>query len=521
MNFKHLLLPVMAIIPAMSMAETYYVTPEGAGEKNGSSWENAFGVEELIAQAKVNNNGDVYNFAGGVYKPSKIINFKGATGFTLNGNADGERTIFSGDSDDNNRANNGDASILVQANATTAHGNATNPIVINNIDFTCVYTNTTDQNAVVGALYIDNSGSVIINHCNFYNNYANGNRGGAATFIKRSTVLFSNCVFRNNQAAYRGGAVRLTSDNLSDKIKGYYTFDQCLFSNNKVYSSYGGAIYVQRASQLNIINSTMYGNTAAAFGSAIYMQGKEASEVLDNKLSIIGSTIANNTTTGTEVDAQITTTQNGRINLVNSIIVADAENTKSILFSGSTESTNFSFVSGGWNYVGAIADAVAEPAKEIQWKDTDMHGAKCTYAAVFGDNTLGSNGVIKPYSCLMSGATGAETTDAVSGWGIAANDIDYSVDQLGNERKTGGMNGAYADPSINTGVDEVLVEDNARLVVVGNGVYRVEGAAAPVEAYNIMGTQVAYSADDTISLEAVASGMYIIKSGKKVFKVIR
>lgn len=509
----------MAIIPAMSMAETYYVTPEGAGEKNGSSWENAFGVEELITQAANNANGDVYNFAGGVYKPSKKINFKGATGFTLNGNVDGERTIFSGDSDDNNRANNGDASILVQANATTAHGNTTNPIVISNIDFTCVYTNTTDENAVVGALYIDNSGSVIVDHCNFYNNYANGNRGGAAAFIYRSTVLFTNCVFRNNQAAYRGGAVRLSSENRSDRIKGYYTFDQCLFSNNKVYSNYGGAIYVQRASQLNIINSTMYGNTAVAFGSAIYMQGKEASEVLDNKLSIIGSTIANNTTTGTDVDAQITTTQNGRINLVNSIIVAEAENTKSILFSGSTESTNFSFVSGGWNYVGEIADAVAESAKEIKWNDTDKHGAGCTYAGIFADRTLGSNGVVKPYY-FCQGATGAETRAAVADWGIPA-DVNYDVDQLGNKRTAASMNGAFADPDINTGVDEVLVEDNARLVVVGNGVYRVEGATAPVEAYNIMGTQVAYSADDTISLEAVASGMYIIKSGKKVFKVIR
>ena len=48
----------MASMPAF--AATYYVTPDGAGTKDGSSWENAFGVAEFRTKASTNVNGDVY-----------------------------------------------------------------------------------------------------------------------------------------------------------------------------------------------------------------------------------------------------------------------------------------------------------------------------------------------------------------------------------------------------------------------------------------------------------------------------
>lgn len=102
----------MAAVPMF--AATYYVTPEGAGSKDGSSWENAFGVEELITAAENNENGDIYNFAAGVYQPSKTVVFKTATGATLNGSAEGERTIFSGDKDGNNNPDDGDANRLIR-----------------------------------------------------------------------------------------------------------------------------------------------------------------------------------------------------------------------------------------------------------------------------------------------------------------------------------------------------------------------------------------------------------------------
>ncbi|MDE6450133.1 MAG: hypothetical protein K2L41_08665, partial [Muribaculaceae bacterium] len=460
MKFKRLLLPVMAIVPAMSFAATYYVTPDGAGSKDGSSWENAFGIGEFRDQAAKNVNGDIYNLAGGTYIMESAVVFKSGTGFTLNGGEDGSRTVFSGDINKNGKRDSEDASCLLSANSMTGHGVETNPIVINKIDFTNVFTkvNITIANDVIventsanGALFIDNSGSVKVNDCNFYNNWADGNRGGAAALISRSTAVFKNCVFKNNSTGHRGGAVYLMmTETNTARIKEYVTFDRCQFTNNKTNGNYGGAIFASRFSQLNIVNSTFANNSAKQYGAAIYADGKAGSTFVDMRLNIIGSTIAGNTITGENADAEIASTQGARINIVNSIVVGGNENTSAFSFSGTAENDNFSFVSGGWNYVGPVIDAVAEPAKTLGWKEGaaknggDQYGENCTYGTVFGDHTVGSNGVIKPFR-FEYGATGAQTEAAVADWGITAV-VDYNVDQLGNERIAGRMNGAFADP---------------------------------------------------------------------------
>ncbi len=521
MNFKHLLLPVMAIVPAMSFAATYYVTPDGAGSKDGSSWENAFGVEEFRAQAANNVNGDIYNLAGGVYKPSATVVFKVATGCVLNGNADGERTIFSGDRNNDSYANSGDANRLIRIVTNTVDGDNTKPVVIKNIDFTCVYVeNNTDTNDM-GALMVDNSGDVLVENCNFYGCWSQGVYGGPCVHSFRSTIVFRNCVFRNNSANYRGAVMRLRSN---AGTKGVTTLDRCVIMNNTNYHDLGGAIFVAHGKQLNIINTTIAGNKAASRGAAIFFNG--ADDTYARELNVIGSTIAGNTITGEAEGAQITSNQSAHINIVNSIIVGGNDKTAAFSFEGNVESDKFSFVSGGWNYVGAILDAVAEPAKTVQWKEAaskdggDQWGDGCTYASVFGENTVGSNGVIKPFR-FEYGATGAQTEAAVADWGITAV-TDYNVDQLGNERIAGRMNGAFADPLISTGIDDVTVGGNdVKLIVAGNGVYCIDGYDGVVEAYNITGRRVAVTRDGEISLENMSAGMYVIKAGNAVFKIVK
>lgn len=49
-------------------AETYYVTPSGAGLKDGSDWENAFGLSEWVTDITVNSeDGDLYYVYSGTY----------------------------------------------------------------------------------------------------------------------------------------------------------------------------------------------------------------------------------------------------------------------------------------------------------------------------------------------------------------------------------------------------------------------------------------------------------------------
>lgn len=515
MKLKTLLLPIMALVPAMSMAATYYVSPEGSGSKDGSSWENAMDLGAFTQQAANNANGDVYNLAGGVYQPTSTIIFKVATGCTLLGNADGERTVFSGDQNGSGHPNDGDLGRLIRFQANTRDGVSTNAIVVKNVDFTCVFTNTNTDTDTMGALMIDNSGDVLVEDCNFYSNWAEGQQGGAAVHSYRSTVYFRNCVFRDNSTVGRGGAIRLRSN---DGAKGVTTFESCVISGNTNYHNFGGAIFMAHGKQLNIINSTIYGNKAAADGAAIYINGKD--NTYPNKLVIVGSTIANNRITGETPNSQIASTQSANISVVNSIVVSDEVSASAFYFRGNTESSLFNFESAGWNCVGSMLDAADEPTKEIAWSETDKHGADYTFAHVFGDNTLTNEGVVKP-AIFVQGASAAQTAEAVAAWGLPA-DAQIDVDQLGEARTAESLSGAYSDASAFTsGIDGAAIDDAVTVEPIGGGAYSITGAAGPVKVYDVSGRLVATTNDNVISLAGKSAGIYIFRIGNKVYKIVK
>lgn len=526
MRLKNLLLTFGALTVAPAFATTYYVTPEGAGNKDGLTPENAFGVEEFREQALKNADGDVYELAAGTYKPSACIIFKKATYATINGSTEG-RTILSGDKNNDNHASDGDLQRLIRIMTVTGTGNTDKPVVINNIDFTNVYTNMKEDPkedtgdagvAGIGALYIDNSGSVTINNCNFYGNWAQGEKGGPAAQCHRSTVKFVNCVFRDNSANYRGGAVRLRTDK---DTKGITTFEGCVFKNNTNYHDFGGAIFMSHGNSLNIVNTTITRNKAAS-GAAIYSNRVK----FPGALRIINSTIAGNTVSGDNADGQITSTQGANMSIVNSIIVSNDDKTADIYFNDETSEKDFSFVSGGYNYIGNVNDAVLEPAKTITWLDTDSHGKDCTYASIFGENTVNSDNVIVPVK-YFAGASGSQIETAVKGWGLPAG-LAIAKDQNGKERTAGMMPGAYAIteseiPSLPTSVTTTLEDtaDSLSLVKTGNGIYTVKGATEGISVYTVNGAAVAATSEDTIDISSFANGLYIIKSGNTVFKVIK
>ncbi len=516
MNLRNLLLSVAAIAASPLFAETYYVTPEGAGSKDGSSWENAFGVEELIAKAAANENGDVYNFAGGVYKPSDVVSFKAQTGATLNGNTEGERTVFSGDVDGDNIPTDMDLDILIKVQANTTNGISTNLIKINNIDFTCVFTDNTDgNNTNIGALMIDNSGDVQVQGCRFYNNKATGTQGGAPCQINRSTVKFTNCDFYKNTCESRGAAIRLRSGNNGDTPdknaakKGFTTFENCVFKENTTNDNLG-VIFAATANQVNLINSVVVNNVSNGTEKAatIFLNPKGT---FANQLTIINSTIAGNT------PSQIGFNGKGaNLRMVNSIIVG-AEGTNAIDFSADEDFANV--MSGGYNYVGPIS--VGE-----FWQDTDNHGTDCTYASIFGDNTLNSDNQLVPVK-YVAGASGEQVTSATADWGLPTG-LSLTTDAAGNTRAAGMTPGAnsFTEAQIKDFTTSVITvindaENTPHLVKVANSVYTVEGTTEGITVYTVNGATVAATSSNTVDLSSFANGLYILKSGNAIFKIMK
>lgn len=513
MKLKVLLLSMTSLLSASAFSATYYVSPNGTGSKDGSSPDNAFGVTELREQAAQNENGDIYYFEGGLYDLSEgTVVFKTATGATLIGNAEGERTVFSGDKNGNNNPDEGDANRLIRFQANTVNGNSANAIVVENIDFTCVYTQADADADNMSAFAVDNSGDVLVRNCRFYNNWAQGTRGGAAAYLYRSTVKFVDCMFYNNSANYRGGAIRIFS-NSADKA--LTTLENCVVKNNRNYHNLGGAIFMGHGNSLNIINSTITGNMSVSDGAAIYHNGYSSSHHCE--LRIVNSTIAGNIATQAD-DAQIVTTQSAHVNIANSIITSD-DDVAALLFKGTEANEAFDLVSGGWNYVGRIIDAVE---KEIEWQESDEHGTQCTYGSIFGDNKLSENNVIVP-AVFYPGATGAEVSEAVAAWSLPAG-LDLTVDQLGNPRAGEVTPGAYALEKGNISSGVAMIgngADTPRLVKTGEGRYKIEGISAVMRIYNVSGMLVARVDSDNIDLSTFREGIYVVKGANGVFKIMR
>lgn len=530
---RNLLLSTALIAAAPMFAATYYVSPEGAGTKDGSSWDNAFGVAELTAKASTTANGDIFNFAGGVYKPTATIIFN-KVGVTFNGNTNGERTIFSGDKNGNNNPESGDMSRLLRFQPDKLDGDRSADIIINDIDFTCVYTtaNRNNDTKTMTALMIDNAAYVEINNCNFYKNWAQGGSaeqmGGAAAHFSRSTVFVNNCVFRNNSANYRGGAVFLSS-NIDSKgnVRGYTTFTNCVFKDNTNYHNLGGAICATQANTVTLIGCTMHGNKSASQGAAIYMPGKD--KTFPNKLIILNSTIAGNTTSGEDTNGQIYSNLSADISIINSIVVSKEEKTADFCFNQAAgDPANFSFVSGGWNIVGSEIGAPAPVVEEtpatraaaetnLNWLTSDYFDPDHTHEAIFGNNTLNDKNQLHPVK-FLAGASSDQLAEATKDWGLPEG-TDLSGRTAG---MTPGAVGLTND-DITTDVSEItdiLSPAEATLSIIAPNVYRIQGAAM-TEVYSISGAKVAAINGDTVDMNDFSKGIYIIHAGNKSFKVTK
>lgn len=174
---------------------------------------------------------------------------------------------------------------------------------------------------------------------------------GAIT-VNRGNILLSECSFTANEGT-QGGAVKMFYNVGGTVIKDLYiTIDRCLFSGNKTSDS-GAAIMGRNTEQVNIINSTFYGNEAPK-GGAIYMN---APGYYSNKLNVVSSTVAGNKA---DRGSDIYTNGSGVINMANSIVVA---NTEANPIADLSSTAGYKFL--GYNVVGPVAEGYS--TSDVGW----------------------------------------------------------------------------------------------------------------------------------------------------------
>lgn len=379
-----------------SFATDYYVSVDGFGEKNGSSWENAIAFTEMYSNINTKyKNGDVFYFQGGTYYvPAKVPTV--SNGYSFIGATTGIPTVFSGDVNGDGVATEGDASTLLFIQLATKNGDTSKHFVLKNITFTGAYVNQTRTSA----LRVDNSGWVDVQNCIFDKNISvyskDNNHGGPACLLERSTVNFTDCKFTNNESVGRGGAIKLTSD---VSTKGYTNLLRCLVSGNKA-KTLGSAIFFNHGQELNIINSVITENVSGTEGEvgAIFSIGADSNYA--RQITLINSTVA-----GNMGGAQVLGRKDAVIRIANSIIVGDGT-TLAI----SLQDKPKQVLSNGYNIIGMYRVGAASTTS---WKTSDFVSDNNTLSSIFGSNAVTNGPVAAPY-----GATQVQIEDIATSWNL-------------------------------------------------------------------------------------------------------
>jgi len=263
MNKIVLLILQIVIVFSLSAQTVRFVSPTGAGLKDGSDWDNSYGNAEVQAAIDASGTNYQYWFKTGTYYPTKLVGgvsdryraFQLKNGVALYGGFSGSEsqltqrnwisnpTIFSGDIgviDDNSDnclhvvyhplSGLNSSAVLDGFTITKGHANGS-------ID---------DEKRGAGMLSVGytiaNGSSQAVRNCVFTNNLADN---GAAVYNSRYChPTFTDCSFTYNTANVNGGAVYNTRNNPS--------FNSCIFKGNTALatgSSFGGG--------------AMYNNTSA------------------------------------------------------------------------------------------------------------------------------------------------------------------------------------------------------------------------------------------------------------------
>ncbi len=278
---------IACLLAGMSFAfgqNTYYVTQNGAGAKDGTGWADAFDGAAFRSFLKTANYGTVFWLAAGTYTPgngrdSSFLVPSGVKvygGFPASGNptfADrnitGNQTILSGEI----------ATSLITDNCyhVVQFKYADSTTLLDGLTITAGYASGNNANSYGGGIYNDGSysslvqSSPVIINCSFINNFAS-NYGGAmyntANSSGRAFPKLTYCLFQNNSATFGGclynyaeassgtcsiaaasckfisngatyGSVSYDFAEISGLVGSSYV--NCLFTHNK--ASNGGTLY--------------------------------------------------------------------------------------------------------------------------------------------------------------------------------------------------------------------------------------------------------------------------------------
>lgn len=252
----------------------YFVTPNGSGLRNGSSWADSCSLDGAFNAPRL--TGDVIKLKGGEYKPKASYSIN--AGITVQGGYAGvdeeevaepevNRTIISGDVDNNDGTTN---SIVmyhrqIEGNNLSRLFNIANVEGVNLEGF--IITGMS-QYANHGAAIWQENAKVVYNKMKFYGNRARGVGGAIFAFGAQSQVNIYDSHFEGNVSEH-GGAVAIRQGAKMAVENTEFKGNQALALSNRDLSTTGSALKLSGNTQLNLGNNPPSNNFTVEFWAKV------------------------------------------------------------------------------------------------------------------------------------------------------------------------------------------------------------------------------------------------------------
>ena len=568
-RFTSVLAAVAMLTATNANAADWFFSPSGAGEMDGSSWENAASAEALagaLADAETIAPGDNVYLMAGTYTNQNIlwtitpgVNIYGGYPSTMTGTdvnityPTAENSVFSADIDGDGKGDNG-TTVLVTLGSQYAEDGTTEmkkedaPLTyIAGVTFRDA-NNATDKTYLGSAMEVNHT-NLELAYVQFINNTigyldADGTSlkgAGAALLIRGSYVYAHDCVWADNVGTRSGSAILVrgafgksgTSDGAvkgTNPAPSIVYLDRCEFTNNTVVNpnaakaQYGGTLAISDYS------GELYMNNCTATGTRLFQSGAFCRVGGGDKFYMSNSTIFDFdclATTWTSGDALSCGTAS-KVYLANTVIVQKTD--------GAEEGTKFTcvyaqnngeFISGGYNVWGSFTSEVTPTLL-----DSDNHANTNTMSVVLGSDSptyaaQGGNGTkVVAVKEDYRGMTVAALQDFNTKYG-STKYLDVTLDQRGLVRPETTISGAY-DPkatAASSAIENTFAAkaEALKVATLGNGNYAVN-ATGVARVYDLSGklvlTQVV-NGNDVINLSGVAKGVYVIRVNSQAQKIIK
>lgn len=344
-----------------------FVTPFGEGEMDGSSWENAYDADTFLgllsdqtdlSKAKIYlSEGDYYMSSGSVFGPEirkKIGAVMGGYSIMSKGTDVTARdvvnhaTVFSGDVNKNNRADEGDCGLLCVYGGTSS---------FDGIIFRNGYINekTASAKKSGAGVFVDGDAETWVEfvNCRFENCVSAattpGIAGGAAVYVISGQARLKACELTGCSGASRGGALRCNND------KAILFLDKCSIHGNSVKYDWGSGLQLSSGT-ICVNNSTFCANSVGWQGSGGTVNGGGAMLVLNSTI------ISDDTTAGIRCESD---SRNGSFFANN--ISLNTNGAPGFLLNGNGKVA----VSGGHNIFNKVAGELQSATTDVTY-DTDL-----------------------------------------------------------------------------------------------------------------------------------------------------